>query len=68
MVLRPSSVHGTIFGPVAGAFVIAAMESYLSDLGAWVTIAQESSSWSACSPSAAHLGELEAWLRRRRKG
>jgi len=31
---------GTIFGPVVGAFVIIAMESYLSDLGQWVTIAQ----------------------------
>jgi branched-chain amino acid transport system permease protein len=31
---------GTIFGPVVGAFVIIAMESYLSDLAQWVTIAQ----------------------------
>jgi branched-chain amino acid transport system permease protein len=31
---------GTVFGPVIGAFVIIAMESYLSELGQWVTIAQ----------------------------
>jgi branched-chain amino acid transport system permease protein len=31
---------GTIFGPVVGAFVIIGIESYLSDLGQWVTIAQ----------------------------
>jgi len=31
---------GTIFGPVAGAFVIITMESYLAELGAWVTIVQ----------------------------
>src|SRR6267154_1160107 len=31
---------GTVFGPVAGAFVIAAMEHYLSDLGAWVTVVE----------------------------
>ena len=31
---------GTVFGPVVGAFIIVAMENYLSQLGAWVTIAQ----------------------------
>ena len=31
---------GTIFGPVAGAFVVLAMENYLSTLGFWVTITQ----------------------------
>lgn len=31
---------GTIFGPIAGAFVIVAMESYLAPFGAWVTIIQ----------------------------
>jgi branched-chain amino acid transport system permease protein len=31
---------GTIFGPVVGAFVIIAMENYLAQLGAWVTIVQ----------------------------
>jgi len=31
---------GTIFGPVVGAFIIIAMENYLSQLGAWVTVVQ----------------------------
>ena len=31
---------GTVFGPVAGAFVIITMENYLAQLGAWVTIVQ----------------------------
>jgi branched-chain amino acid transport system permease protein len=31
---------GTIFGPVVGAFIIIAMENYLAQLGAWVTIVQ----------------------------
>lgn len=31
---------GTVFGPVVGAFIIIAMESYLAELGAWVTIVQ----------------------------
>jgi branched-chain amino acid transport system permease protein len=59
---------GTIFGPVAGAFVIAAMESYLSDLGAWVTIAQ-GIIFVVCVLAFRRgiVGELEAWLRKRRK-
>jgi branched-chain amino acid transport system permease protein len=59
---------GTVFGPVAGAFVIAAMESYLSDLGAWVTIAQ-GIIFVVCVLAFRRgiLGELEAWLRARRK-
>ena len=31
---------GTVFGPVVGAFVMIAMENYLAELGAWVTIIQ----------------------------
>jgi branched-chain amino acid transport system permease protein len=31
---------GTAFGPVAGALVLITMESYLAQLGAWVTIVQ----------------------------
>ena len=59
---------GTIFGPVAGAFVIAAMESYLSDLGAWVTIAQ-GFIFVICVLAFRRgiVGELEAWLRSRRR-
>src|SRR5499426_2856166 len=29
---------GTVFGPVAGAFVIEAMENYLSGMGQWVSV------------------------------
>jgi branched-chain amino acid transport system permease protein len=59
---------GTVFGPVAGAFVIAAMESYLSDLGAWVTIAQ-GVIFVICVLAFRRgiVGELEAFLRSRRK-
>ena len=31
---------GTVFGPVIGAFVIVAMQQYLSGLGQWVTVIQ----------------------------
>ncbi len=31
---------GTIFGPVAGAFVVISLEHYLAQLGAWVTVVQ----------------------------
>jgi branched-chain amino acid transport system permease protein len=31
---------GTVFGPVAGAFVVVALENYLAQLGAWVTVVQ----------------------------
>jgi branched-chain amino acid transport system permease protein len=31
---------GTIFGPVAGAVIIVAIQNYLNSLGAWVTIVQ----------------------------
>ena len=31
---------GTVFGPVVGAFVIVAMQSYLAGFGQWVTIIQ----------------------------
>jgi len=31
---------GSIFGPVVGAFIIIAMENYLAQLGAWVTVVQ----------------------------
>ena len=33
---------GTVFGPVFGAFVIVAMQQYLSGLGQWVTVIQGS--------------------------
>jgi branched-chain amino acid transport system permease protein len=31
---------GTVFGPVVGAFVVVAMQQYLSGLGSWVTVIQ----------------------------
>ncbi len=31
---------GTLFGPIAGAFVIVGMQTYLSGLGQWVTVIQ----------------------------
>jgi branched-chain amino acid transport system permease protein len=31
---------GTMFGPVVGAFVVVALESYLAYLGGWVTVVQ----------------------------
>jgi branched-chain amino acid transport system permease protein len=31
---------GTVFGPVAGAFIVISLENYLAQLGAWVTIVQ----------------------------
>jgi branched-chain amino acid transport system permease protein len=31
---------GTIFGPVAGAFIVISLENYLAQLGAWVTVVQ----------------------------
>ena len=59
---------GTVFGPVAGAFVLVAMESYLSELGAWVTIVQ-GAIFVVCVLAFRRgiVGELEAWLRRRRR-
>ena len=58
---------GTIFGPVAGAFVIIAMQSYLAELGSWVTIVQ-GIIFVVCVLAFRRgiMGELEAWLRRRR--
>jgi branched-chain amino acid transport system permease protein len=59
---------GTVFGPIVGAFIIAAMENYLSELGAWVTIAQ-GIIFVICVLAFRRgiMGELEAWLRGRRK-
>jgi len=31
---------GTLFGPVAGAAIIIAMQNYLAEYGAWVTVIQ----------------------------
>ncbi len=59
---------GTIFGPVVGAVVIIAMQFYLAQLGAWVTIAQ-GIIFVVCVLAFRRgiVGELEALLRNRRK-
>jgi branched-chain amino acid transport system permease protein len=59
---------GTIFGPVVGALVVAAMESYLAELGSWVTIVQ-GAIFVVCVLAFRRgiMGELEAWLRSRQK-
>lgn len=59
---------GTIFGPVVGAVVIIAMQFYLAELGAWVTITQ-GIIFVVCVLAFRRgiVGELEALLRNRRK-
>ena len=59
---------GTVFGPVVGAFVIASMEHYLSELGQWVIIVQ-GVIFVVCVLAFRRgiMGEIEAWLRSRRK-
>ncbi len=60
---------GTIFGPVVGAFAIITMENYLAELGSWFTITQ-GAIFVVCVLAFRRgiMGELEAWLRRRRIG
>ncbi len=60
---------GTIFGPVVGAFAIITMENYLAELGSWFTITQ-GAIFMVCVLAFRRgiMGELEAWLRRRRGG
>ncbi len=60
---------GTIFGPVVGAFTIITMESYLAELGSWFTITQ-GAIFVVCVLAFRRgiMGELEAWLKRRRIG
>jgi branched-chain amino acid transport system permease protein len=31
---------GTVFGPVVGAVIVIGLETYLAQLGAWVTVVQ----------------------------
>jgi branched-chain amino acid transport system permease protein len=59
---------GTIFGPVVGAFIIVAMQNYLAELGAWVTIVQ-GTIFVVCVLAFRRgiVGEVEAWLQRRRR-
>jgi branched-chain amino acid transport system permease protein len=59
---------GTVFGPIVGALIIISMQFYLAGLGSWVTIAQ-GLIFVVCVLAFRRgiVGELEAWLRARRK-
>ncbi|HEX6018236.1 MAG TPA: branched-chain amino acid ABC transporter permease [Burkholderiaceae bacterium] len=56
---------GTVFGPVVGAAVIIAMEGYLSQLGAWLTVVQ-GLIFVVCVLAFRRgiIGELGAWLKK----
>jgi branched-chain amino acid transport system permease protein len=56
---------GTIFGPVVGAIVVVAMESYLAQLGAWVTVVQ-GAIFVVCVLAFRRgvVGELGHWLKK----
>jgi len=58
---------GTIFGPVVGAFVIIALESYLAGFGEWVTVIT-GAIFVACVLAFRRgiVGELAAWWAKRR--
>jgi branched-chain amino acid transport system permease protein len=58
---------GTIFGPVVGAFVIVALESYLAGFGEWVTIIT-GAIFVVCVLAFRRgiVGELAAWRVKRR--
>jgi branched-chain amino acid transport system permease protein len=55
---------GTIFGPVVGALVVTAMEQYLAQFGAWVTVTQ-GVIFVVCVLAFRRglIGELGAWLK-----
>ncbi len=55
---------GTVFGPVAGAFIIVAMENYLASLGQWVLVIQ-GAIFVACVLTFRRgiVGEFANWLR-----
>jgi branched-chain amino acid transport system permease protein len=59
---------GTVFGPLVGAAVIMAMQFYLAELGSWVTVVQ-GVIFVICVLAFRRgiVGELEAWLKRRRR-
>jgi len=56
---------GTVFGPVAGAFIIITMENYLAGMGQWVTIIQ-GSIFVACVLAFRRgiVGEVGYWLKK----
>jgi branched-chain amino acid transport system permease protein len=57
---------GTVLGPVVGAFMVAAIQNYLAQIGAWVTIIQ-GIIFVICVLSFRKgiIGELEDWWMRR---
>ena len=59
---------GTVFGPIVGAFVIMAMEFYMSGIGDWFTVT-EGVIFVICVLAFRRgvIGELEALLKKRRK-
>jgi branched-chain amino acid transport system permease protein len=59
---------GTVFGPVVGAFVIMAMEFYMSGMGDWVKVSQ-GVIFVICVLAFRRgiVGEIEALLKKRRK-
>jgi branched-chain amino acid transport system permease protein len=58
---------GTVFGPVVGAVMIVSMQLYLAELGAWVTIIQGAIFvFCVLAFRRGIVGEIEAWLRRRK--
>jgi len=58
---------GTIFGPVVGAFIIVALESYLAGFGEWVTVIT-GAIFVVCVLAFRRgiVGELAAWWAKRR--
>ena len=56
---------GTVFGPVVGALAVLAMENYLAQLGAWVTIVQ-GAIFVVCVLTFRRgiVGELSRWIRK----
>ncbi|HET7765224.1 MAG TPA: branched-chain amino acid ABC transporter permease [Burkholderiales bacterium] len=56
---------GTVFGPVAGALIVVAMENYLAQLGSWVTVTQ-GAIFVICVLTFRRgvVGELGRWLKR----
>jgi branched-chain amino acid transport system permease protein len=56
---------GTVFGPVVGALAVIAMENYLAQLGAWVTMVQ-GAIFVVCVLTFRRgiVGELARWLNR----
>jgi branched-chain amino acid transport system permease protein len=57
---------GTVLGPVVGAFIVAAIQNYLAQIGAWVTIIQ-GAIFVVCVLTFRKgiIGELEDWWLRR---